>query len=326
MVATASVGALFNTWGATADYPDRIVAVVPLERDDRLWFHGAMNDWKTRANRALTSATGYRLTRVDRSPARDARRSAVSAKPSDAKRAAANPAASKPVAAQKAEFPVDYEDDYREIIRAVRPYTMTSNDKLHALITATKYIHDYKIPGAIVECGVWRGGSMHAVARTLNAQDDHSRELFLFDTFEGMTEPTDKDERHDGRTAANLLETSERNAAVWAQASLEDVQSGFAGVPYPAERIHYVQGPVEKTVPDQAPEHIALLRLDTDWYESTKHEFDHLYPRLVSGGVLLIDDYGWWKGSRTATQEFLAETGERLMLIRMASGRVAIKP
>lgn len=273
-----------------------------------------MNDWRARANRVLTSATGYRLTRVDRSSGRDPRRSA------------ARPAAPKPAAGHKAEFPVDYEDDYREIIRAVRSYTMTSNDKLHALITATKYIHDYKIPGAIVECGVWRGGSMHAVARTLDAQDDHSRELFLFDTFAGMTEPTDKDERHDGRTAANLLETSERSAAVWAQASLEDVQTGFAGVPYPAERIHYVQGPVEKTVPDQAPEQIALLRLDTDWYESTKHEFDHLYPRLVSGGVLLIDDYGWWKGSRTATQEFLAETGERLLLIRMASGRVAIKP
>jgi hypothetical protein len=316
----------FLDFGGPPDYADGIVTVAALERGDRLWFHDAMNDWRTRANRVLTSATGYRLTRVDRSPGRGPRRSAASAKPSDAKRAAAKPAAPKPAAAQKAEFPVDYEDDYREIIRAVRPYTMTSNDKLHALITATKYVHDHKIPGAIVECGVWRGGSMHAVARTLDAQDDHSRELFLFDTFEGMTEPTEKDERHDGRTAADLLETSERSAAVWAQASLEDVQSGFAGVPYPGERIHYVQGPVEKTIPDQAPEQIALLRLDTDWYESTKHEFDHLYPRLVSGGVLLIDDYGWWKGSRTATQEFLAETGERLLLIRMASGRVAIKP
>jgi O-methyltransferase len=261
--------------------------------------------------------TGYRLTRVD-----GGRPRAVTQR--SGRLGDAVPAGKKKP--MKSEFPVDYDEDFREIIRAVRPYTMTSNDKLHALISATKYIHDHKIPGAVVECGVWRGGSMHAVARTLDAKDDHSRDLCLFDTFEGMTEPTEKDARHDGETAAHLLATSQREASVWAYASLEDVQAGFATVPYPADRVHYVKGPVEETIPDHAPEQIALLRLDTDWYESTKHEFNHLYPRLVSGGVLLIDDYGWWQGSRTATREFLDETGERLLLLRMASGRVAVKP
>lgn len=291
-----------------------------------LWFHDAMNKWTTRANRILTRATGYRLTRARRRPGGDLGGRVRWGEPPAPKGGSAKPAKKKAAAKKPAEFPVDYEDDYRAIIRAVRPYTMTSNDKLHGLITATKYIHDHGIPGAIVECGVWRGGSMHAVARTLDAAGDHSRDMYLFDTFEGMTAPTEKDERHDGRTAADLLETSQRNAAVWAYASLDDVRNSFADVPYPADRIHYVEGPVEKTVPEHAPAQIALLRLDTDWYESTKHEFDHLYPRLVSGGVLLIDDYGWWKGSRTATQEFLAETGERLLLIRMASGRIAVKP
>jgi O-methyltransferase len=268
-----------------------------------------MDNWRARVNNLLASTTGYRLTR------------AKGPRPAQSTRSApAKPPANRP------DFPVDYEDEYREVIRAVRPFTMTSNDKLHALITATNYIHDFKIPGAIVECGVWRGGSMHAVARTLDARGDHSRDLYLFDTFEGMTEPTEKDSRHDGETAEHLLATSSRKAAVWAYASLEDVQQGFAEVPYDAGRIHYVKGPVEQTIPDQAPEQIALLRLDTDWYESTKHELDHLYHRLVSGGVLLIDDYGWWKGSRTATQEFLKETGARLLLVRMASGRIAVKP
>lgn len=109
-------------------------------------------------------------------------------------------------------------------------------------------------------------------------------------------------------------------------ASLEDVQAGFENVPYPKDRIHYVQGKVEDTVPEQAPGQISILRLDTDWYASTKHELEHLYSRLVSGGVLLIDDYGYWQGSRQAVDEFLEETGAQLLLLRMDEGRIAVKP
>lgn len=271
-----------------------------------------MQSWKARVNKALSATTGYHLARrAEPVPKRPAERAA---------RVRRKPAQKRP------SFPVDFAEDYREIIRAVRPYTMTGNEKLHALITAARYVHRNKVPGAIVECGVWRGGSMHAVARTLDAEGDHARDLYLFDTFEGMTEPTEKDERFDDKTAEHLLATSARESNMWAHASLEDVRQAFEQVPYPSDRVHYVKGPVEETVPDRAPEQIAILRLDTDWYESTKHELDRLYPRLVSGGVLMIDDYGWWKGSRTATDEFLDETGEPLYLVRMATGRVAVKP
>ena len=232
----------------------------------------------------------------------------------------------KPPAKPAREFPADYDPEYQEIMRAVKPFTMTGNDKLHALITATRYVHRYGIPGAVVECGVWRGGSMHAVARTLDQLGDHTRELYLYDTFEGMTEPTDKDLRHDGESASHILAGADKKSWVWALASLEDVQAGFETVPYPSHRLHFVKGPIEKTVPDEMPDEIAILRLDTDWYESTVHEFEHLYPRLVSGGVLIIDDYGHWQGSRQATHEFLDRTGERLLLLRADSGRVAVKP
>jgi hypothetical protein len=104
------------------------------------------------------------------------------------------------------------------------------------------------------------------------------------------------------------------------------VQEGFAKVPYPAEKVHFVKGLVEQTIPEAAPEQISILRLDTDWYESTRHELEHLYPRLSPGGVLLLDDYGFWKGARQAVDEFLEATGERLLLTRMASGRMAVKP
>ena len=261
---------------------------------------------KARINHALLRLTGYQLQHPER-PARKA-------------------AAKRPRAEGRPELPAHLDDATKAIIEAVRPYTMTSADKLFALITATRYLVDHRIEGDVVECGVWRGGSMHAVARTLAAAGDTSRDLHLFDTYAGMPPAGDRDVRHDGRPAAELLETLPRDSKTWAVASLEDVRAGFASVPYPAERVHFVEGRVEDTVPEHAPERIALLRLDTDWYESTRHELAHLYPRLESGGVLILDDYGWWKGARDAVDEWLAASGERLLLAPAGSGRIAVKP
>jgi hypothetical protein len=262
--------------------------------------------FKETVNKNLARLTGYRLER------------APTSKPQPAAKTKPKPKVQK--------LPDDYDDTAKEIVRAARPYTMTAADKLFALIQAVRYVTRYEIPGDIVECGVWRGGSMHAAARTLIDLGDTTRDIHLFDTFEGMPPPTDKDLRHDGASAAELLATRPRTAGVWAVATLDDVREGFTTVPYPEERVHFVKGLVEETVPAQAPEQISILRLDTDWYESTRHELEQLYPRLTPGGVLMIDDYGYWKGSRQAVDEFLDETGERLLFLRMASGRVAVKP
>ena len=225
-----------------------------------------------------------------------------------------------------AKIPQDIDEEAAAIIGLVRPYTMTSIEKLYAVIMAARYVTRHNIPGAVVECGVWRGGSMHAIARALDAAGAHDRDLYLFDTYEGMPAPGPRDRRTDGRPAAELLASSDKTSRVWAYASLEDVQEGFRQVPYPQEKLHFVKGPVEQTIPGMAPERIAILRLDTDWYESTAHELAHLYDRLIPGGVLLLDDYGWWQGSREAVDEFIARTGVRLYLARTGSGRVAIKP
>jgi O-methyltransferase len=222
--------------------------------------------------------------------------------------------------------PGHYDDEVKAIIRAVRPRTMTAHEKIHALVLATRYIVDHEIPGAIVECGVWRGGSMQAVARALLARGITDRDLHLFDTFEGMTEPTAEDRAMDGTPAAELLARSPRTARVWAEASLEDVREGMAETGYPADRIHYHVGKVEETIPAQAPETIALLRLDTDWYESTRHELEHLYDRVPPGGVVIADDYATWQGARKAVDEFLDRTGARLLLVPIAAGRIAVKP
>ncbi|MER6701842.1 MULTISPECIES: TylF/MycF/NovP-related O-methyltransferase [Streptomyces] len=287
--------------------------------------------WRNAVNGVLQQLTGYQLRRVTVPAARTAPAgpaTAAAAAPADAPAPAhVPPAAAKPKARKPAPaFPEDYDDEAKEIIRAVKPYSMTSPERLNAFILATRHIARHNIPGDIVECGVWRGGSMQACARTLLSVGETERDLYLFDTYEGMTPPTAEDLRRDGRPAQELLDAQGKDRPIWAVASLEDVKAGFENIPYPKERVHYVQGRVEDTVPAQAPEQISILRLDTDWYASTKHELEHLYGRLVSGGVLLIDDYGYWQGSRQAVDEFLDKTGERLLLLRMDEGRIAVKP
>ena len=223
-------------------------------------------------------------------------------------------------------LPRDFDEREAEEYRAVQPYTMTSPERIHALRNAVQYVERVGIPGAIVECGVWKGGSMMAVARTLLTLGSTERELYLFDTFEGMSEPTQHDRDETGALAADLLEERDRDERLWAYAPLEAVRSAVRGTGYPGERLHFVKGKVEDTVPEEAPEAIALLRLDTDWYESTRHELVHLYPRLASGGVLIIDDYGSWLGARKAVDEYVAENDLPLLLNRVDyTARVAVK-
>lgn len=207
---------------------------------------------------------------------------------------------------------------------------MTSPEAIIVLANAVHYVVRTCVPGAIVECGVWRGGSMMAVARTLLELGRTDVDLYLFDTFEGMTAPTDRDVHWLGESAEDLLagESNHKSSTLWARASLEEVERAFGQIPYPKSRIHFVKGRVEETIPADAPAEIALLRLDTDWYESTKHELTSLYPRLARRGVLIIDDYSWWRGARDATDEYFAETTVAPFLIRIDDGgrRVAIKP
>lgn len=215
-----------------------------------------------------------------------------------------------------------------EIVRAVQPYTMTGTRRVCALIEAVEYVLANDIPGAIVECGVWKGGSIMAAAKTLQLHGCDDREIYLFDTFEGMTAPDARDVSRDGEPARELFEETStgEDSSAWCDATLDDVRRAVVSTGYPESRFHFVKGKVEDTVPESAPEGIALLRLDTDWYESTKHEMVHLFPRLAPGGVLILDDYGYWEGSREAVDEYLAETGTPLLLCRIDdAARIAVK-
>jgi O-methyltransferase len=222
----------------------------------------------------------------------------------------------------------DVEQQDIEIIKAVTPYTLTSPERIHALCAATRYVVRSKIPGAIVECGVWKGGSMMAVARTLLCDQQLDRALYLFDTFDGMTPPGAEDVTFQGQPAQELLERSActENDSVWCYAPIDQVKESLYKTGYPVRQIHFVPGRVEETIPMSAPSQIALLRLDTDWYESTKHELEHLFPRLSVGGVLIIDDYGHWRGARQAVDEYLSHNNINILLNRIDyTGRIAIK-
>ncbi|QTN32005.1 class I SAM-dependent methyltransferase [Akkermansiaceae bacterium] len=226
-------------------------------------------------------------------------------------------------------WPYDLSGLQREVLGKVEPFTMTTPERIAVLVDAIQHIEARRIEGDIVECGVWRGGSAMAMAETLIKRGSTERHLWLYDTFEGMSEPTEADTSYDGELAARQLARTEKSDArsVWCISPLDEVRANMASTSYPAERITLVKGKVEDTIPQTVPDRIALLRLDTDWYESTKHELEHLYPRLVPGGILIIDDYGFWQGARKAVDEYFQSHPPGPMLCRVdASARIGVKP
>jgi hypothetical protein len=225
------------------------------------------------------------------------------------------------------------DDADRAIVERALPFTMTGIARLQALVDAVRHCERAGIPGAFAECGVWRGGSVLAMILTLQELGTSDRDIHLYDTFEGMTEPSEHDVSAIDPPALETWRDAEgRGERPWPQVfdketfNEDAVRATLEETGYPRERLHLVAGPVEETLPAGAPDALALLRLDTDWYESTRHELDHLYPRLAEGGVLIIDDYGHWEGARRAVDEYFAEHGPRPLLARIDyTGRIAVK-
>lgn len=214
------------------------------------------------------------------------------------------------------------EPDFLAALAHCRPATMTSKERLYALYGAVRYVVDAGIAGAFVECGVWKGGSVMMMALTLRHLGITDRDIYLFDTFTGQPAPSKEDIDFAGVSVAAMNE----QGMVWPRSPAEEVRANLATTGYPMERFHLVPGDVRQTIPGAAPERIALLRLDTDWYESTAHELKNLFPRLAPRGPLIIDDYGHFRGSRQAVDEFLARQPTRYFLQRIDyTARLLIK-
>lgn len=224
-------------------------------------------------------------------------------------------------------LPPDLEPEFLSIYKKCHEYTMTSVERMYALWKSINYIAANNIEGDFVECGVWRGGSSMLMAHQLIQLNNKDKSIFLFDTFEGMAEPTDQDVSQFGgkaREKFDALKAGDHND--WAYASIEEVRANLLKTGFPADRIKLIKGKVEDTLSESVCGKISMLRLDTDWYESTKKELQVLYPKLSKNGVLIIDDYGHWLGARKATDEYFSNGGYSPYLHRIDyTGRLLIK-
>lgn len=213
-------------------------------------------------------------------------------------------------------------------LERIHGLSMTAPIAQWEFIRALRYVEAREIPGSIVECGVWRGGNL-VLAGLVRKEVSSRREIFAFDTFAGMTAPTEHDHKAvaEVNTVAKFEQLERDGHNEWCYASIEDVTANFARVVGKDAQLRTVKGPVQETLTDPAniPDQIAILRLDTDFYDSTKAEMEILYPRLQSGGILIVDDYGEWAGARKAVDEYFAN--EFVWLQRVThTVRMMIKP
>lgn len=223
----------------------------------------------------------------------------------------------------------DFDKRFNKIYSFCKKETMTSIERMNSLYEAVKYIEKNNIPGDIVECGVWRGGSSMLVAKTLKSLNSENRSIYLYDTFSGMSEPTENDfkEGLNKKDVFNMWKKSQSNSYNdWCYAPISVVKNNLFKTKYNKDKLVFIKGKVEETIPKKIPKKISILRLDTDWYESTYHELTHLFPLLVKGGVLIIDDFGSWQGAKKAVLDYFEENNIKIFLNRIDyTGRIGIK-
>jgi O-methyltransferase len=226
----------------------------------------------------------------------------------------------------------DFSNDEQSIWRASQQNLCGSPEAIVTLARAVDRVIEHGIPGAFVECGVYMGGNIEVMIRALQRHGVSDCDIYLYDTFAGMPKPEERDDDEIGGMAkasweAHRTKEDGDRGSNWMKAGVELVRQRIEPLGYPDKHLHFVKGMVEDTIPANMPEKIAILRLDTDFYASTKHELQHLYPRLSPGGILIIDDYGAFPGSRQATDEYAAEHGINWFLHRVdAHVRLVVKP
>lgn len=213
--------------------------------------------------------------------------------------------------------------------------TLTSPALAYGLYGAVHHVAQHGVPGDVVECGVWRGGGAKLAAQVLLSVGDTGRHLWLYDTFDWIF---DAPSEIDGLLSDSAADRERRNSLdeyIETQtAGREDEEIGeqavrdrVARTGFPDSRLYTVKGYVQDTIPERTPDSIAVLRLDTDYYDSTLHELEHLYPKPSVGGILIIDDYGKMSGATQAVDEYFTRNGEPIFLARVdIQGRIAVKP
>jgi len=197
-------------------------------------------------------------------------------------------------------------------IKKVLPYTMVGRNGLIATHNAVLNVEEQDTDGCIVECGVARGGSVALMLLTTNYKRQWrqaQRDAWLFDSFEGLPEPTEADgvlRKPQGKDKSSW--DLAKGYCLGTQEEVEDLlfrQFGFS-----RDKVHLVKGWFQDTLPEYRDKvgDIAVLRIDADWYESTKCCLENLYDNVVDGGYVILDDYAL-VGCRKAVDEFFRNRG-----------------
>lgn len=213
------------------------------------------------------------------------------------------------ISAQYPEIPIEANLFHQEVISNAKQYSMTPTSRMWALIQSVAHVNQNNISGDFVECGVWQGGNLILLSAT-QEQSGISRAIYGFDTFTGMVEPKIFDIDFRGKSAIEMMSNTRKidgENSIHAFASLDLVKKNLSE--NNSKNVKLIQGDVAETLLniENLPKKIAILRLDTDWYESTKVELEVLYPLLEPGGVLIIDDYGHFEGARKAVDEYFKD-------------------
>lgn len=192
-------------------------------------------------------------------------------------------------------------------------YSMTNLPRMINTLKSCRYAVENNIPGDFLEVGVWRGGN-GILARKIFEILNSEKKVWMFDTFEGMTAPTGVDVIAKTKISAQSKYSKVQNN--WCFASLEDVKNNCLDSQLDLKFFKFIKGDVLETllIDENIPDSICVLRLDTDWYESTRLELEILYPLLSKHGVLIVDDYGHWEGARKAVDEYFLKSSFKPLL------------
>jgi O-methyltransferase len=208
----------------------------------------------------------------------------------------------------------------RHILRIKPRHTMVRNKNLVALYSLVREVNRLGLPGDIVECGCWKGGSaaMMALADKEDTHHSKNRSIWIFDSFQGLPPPGEGDNR----------EETDSYFDGWCKGGMHDVKRIFHELSLPLSRLNLVPGWFQDTLPNAEVQDICLLHIDADWYSSVKTVLDNLYDRVVPGGVIVFDDYNYWEGCNRALSDFLAERNLTENSVRLigSSGAFFQKP
>jgi len=180
-------------------------------------------------------------------------------------------------------------------------YTMLGARRARNLYRLARRAHERGVSGALVDCGVWNGGST-----ALLAAGAPGREVWAFDSFEGLPEPSDVDGEESKQFAGDCIGQPEKVCEAVARFD-------------PGARVEIRKGWFEDTLPDAAAEirDIAILHVDGDWYDSVRLTLETFYAKVSRGGYIVIDDYGTWPGAKLATDEFRSQARDNRRLVRV---------